>query len=51
MGNEKVERSSKKDYEQSHAVHVPTEFLRELVKEVDFLNDAEKEAREKKIPS
>ena len=40
-----MERSSKIGYEQSQAVHVPTKYLRELMKEVDYLTDAEKEVR------
>ena len=48
MGNEEVERSSKKGYKQSQVVHVPTEFLRELMKEVDYLTDAEKKQEKRK---
>ena len=45
MGSEEVERSSEMGYEQSQAVHVPIEFLRKLMKEVDYLTDVEKEVR------
>ena len=51
MGNEEVEKSSKMGYEQSQKVYMPIEFLRELMKEVDYLTDVEKEAREKEIIS
>ena len=51
VGNEEVEKSSKMGYEQSQKVNMLTEFLRELMKEVDYLTDAEKEARRKEILS
>ena len=47
MENKKVEISFKMGYEQSQKVHVPTEFLKELMKEVDYITNVEKEAREK----
>ena len=48
VGNEEVKKKSfEMGYEQSQKVHVSTEFLRELMKEVDYLTDAEKEVREK----